>query len=69
LAVTAKHNKIDTLKRSLALEVLRLWLTKQLPGKHLRGKYHCTVDLLFEQFKNVRLFSTKLSAPCTNAHF
>jgi len=28
-----------------------------------QGKYHCTVDLLFDQFRNVPLCSTKLSAP------
>jgi len=37
--------------------------------EHLKGKYHCTVDLLFDQFRNVRLCSTNFSAPSTNAHF
>jgi len=37
--------------------------------EHLRGKYHCTVDLLFHRFRNVRRCSTKFSAPSTNAHF
>jgi len=35
----------------------------------LKGKYHCTVDLLFGQFRNVHLCSTKFSAPSTEAHF
>jgi len=36
-----------------------------LPGNYgfLRGKYHCTVDLLFDQFSNVHLCNTKFSAP------
>jgi len=34
----------------------------------LRGKYHCTVHLLFDQFRNVCLCSTKFSAPSTEAH-
>jgi len=36
------------------------------PREHLRGKYHCTVDLLFDRFRNVLLCITKFSAPSTN---
>jgi len=36
---------------------------------HLREQYHCTVDLLFDQFRNMRMCSKKFSAPSTNAHF
>jgi len=35
----------------------------------LKGKYHCTVDLLFDWFRKVRLCSTKFSAPSTETHF
>ena len=31
--------------------------------EHLKGKYHFTVDLLFDWFRNVPLCSTKFSAP------
>ena len=31
--------------------------------EHLKGKYHCTIDLLFDWFGNVPLCSTKFSAP------
>jgi len=37
--------------------------------EHLRGKYHSTVDLLFNRFGNVHLCSSKFSAPSTKAHF
>jgi len=35
----------------------------------LMGKYHGKVDLLFDRFGNVSLWSTKFSAPSTEAHF
>jgi len=43
--------------------------TSPLAREHLRGKYHCTVDLLFDQFRNVHLCSTKFSAPSTKENF
>jgi len=30
--------------------------------EHLRGKYHCTIDLLYDWFGNVPLCSTKFCA-------
>jgi len=35
----------------------------------LRGKHHCTFDLLFYWFRNVRLFWVMWILYCTDAHF
>jgi len=33
--------------------VLAGYLGNGLVQEHLKGKYHCTIDLLFDQFRNV----------------
>jgi len=38
-----------------------------LAREHLTEKYHCTFDLLFDQFRNVYLYSAKFNAPSTEA--
>jgi len=35
----------------------------------LRGKYHCTVDLLFDWIRNVHLCCVHWISYCTDAHF
>jgi len=46
-----------------------LKINSGLTREHLRGKYCCKVDLLFDWCRNVHLCSTKFIAPSKNAHF
>jgi len=45
------------------------FVTAKFTREHLRGKYHCMVDLLCDWFRNVRLCTTKFSDRSTEAHF
>jgi len=67
---TSNHDQDDEISADVFVRSLSVdQVSPALYREHLKGKYHCTVDLLFDQFRNVALCSTKFSSTSTEAHF
>jgi len=61
-AETQQPSGVDTNTQRL-LHILK---NLSLCREHLKGKYHCMVDLLIDRFRNVHLYNTKISFTCTS---